>query len=244
MQTTFSTVTVLDIPFVKTTTDELLKVLKQRIVDQQNTFVVTANPEIAMYAHDHPDYLDLIHTADFVTPDGVGILDGAKILKQPLPERITGFDTLEALLNWASDNHRSAYFVGAKPVVIAQLKRVLDIQFPGLIIAGMHDGYFEDDAEIVADIAAKQPDMVFAALGFPKQERFINAHRHTTKGLWMGVGGSFDVLAGAVVRAPEFWQKHHLEWLYRTVKEPKRLKRIAVIPHYLHLVRRQAKKLK
>ena len=83
--------------------------------------------------------------------------------------------------------------------------------------------------------------MVFAALGFPKQEQFIADHRHVTHGLWMGVGGSFDVLAGVVVRAPKFWQDHHIEWLYRTLKEPKRLKRIAVIPHYLRLVRQQAK---
>lgn len=242
MQTTFPTVTVLDLPFVKTTAAALLPVLQQRISDRQNTFVVTANPEIAMYAHEHADYRDLLLSADFITPDGVGILDGAKILKQPLPERITGFDTLQALLTWGSDHHRSAYFLGAKPAVIAQLKPILARDYPGLVIAGIRDGYFQDAAPIVADIEAQQPDMVFAALGFPKQEQFIHQHRHVTKGLWMGVGGSFDVLAGAVVRAPKFWQDHHLEWFYRTVKEPKRLKRIAVIPHYLHLVRQQAKR--
>lgn len=241
MQTTFPTVTVLDIPFVKTTAANLLTVLQQRITQQENTFVVTANPEIVMYAHEHADYRDLIQHADFVTPDGVGILDGAQILKQPLPERITGFDTLQALLTWGSDHHRSAYFLGAKPAVIAQLKPILAREYPGLVIAGIHDGYFQDEAPIIADIAAKQPDMVFAALGFPKQEQFIQRNRHVTKGLWMGVGGSFDVLAGAVIRAPKFWQEHHLEWFYRTLKEPKRLKRIAVIPCYLHLVRQQAK---
>ncbi|MFD1455178.1 WecB/TagA/CpsF family glycosyltransferase [Levilactobacillus lanxiensis] len=242
MQTTFPTVTVLDLPFVKTTAADLLPVLQQRITQQQNTFVVTANPEIAMYAHEHAAYRDLILGADFITPDGVGILDGAKILKQPLPERITGFDTLQDLLTWGSDQHRSAYFLGAKPEVIAQLKPILARDYPGLEVAGIHDGYFQDEAPIVADITAKQPDMVFAALGFPKQEQFIHQYRHTTKGLWMGVGGSFDVLAGAVIRAPKFWQDHHLEWFYRTLKEPKRLKRIAVIPRYLHLVRQQAKR--
>lgn len=242
MQPSFSTVTVLDIPFIKTTAAEFQETLQQRILTQQNTFVVTANPEIVMYAHHHPDYHQLLQSADFVTPDGIGILDGAKILKQPLPERITGFDTLTDLLQWASDHHRSAYFVGAKPEVIAALKRKLPQDYPGLVIAGLHDGYFKDDSAIVADIQRTQPDMVFAALGFPKQENFIAEHRQATKGLWMGVGGSFDVLAGAVVRAPQWWQKHHLEWLYRTLKEPKRLKRIAVIPHYLHLVRQQAKR--
>lgn len=241
MQSTFPTVTVLDIPFVKTTAAEFLTEVQHRIIQQQNTFVVTANPEIVMYGHDHPDYQQLLLTADFITPDGIGILNGAQILNQPLPERITGFDTLQALLKWGSDQHRSAYFLGAKPTVIAQLKEVLARDYPGLQVVGLHDGYFKDATPIVADIQAQQPDMVFAALGFPKQEQFIADHRHVTHGLWMGVGGSFDVLAGAVVRAPKFWQNHHIEWLYRTLKEPKRLKRIAVIPHYLRLVRQQAK---
>ncbi|WP_395321359.1 WecB/TagA/CpsF family glycosyltransferase [Levilactobacillus parabrevis] len=242
MQPSFSTVTVLDLPFVKTTAANFQQTIQQRIIAQQNTFVVTANPEIVMYAHHNPAYKQLVQSADFITPDGIGILDGAKILKQPLPERITGFDTLIRLLQWASDHHRSAYFVGAKPEVIAALKQKLPRDYPGLIIAGIHDGYFKDDTAIIADIQRTQPDMVFAALGFPKQEEFVATHRHMTKGLWMGVGGSFDVLAGAVDRAPKFWQDHHLEWFYRTVKEPKRLKRIAVIPHYLHLVRQQAKR--
>jgi len=244
MQSTFPTVTVLGIPFVKTTAANFTAVLQQRIVQKQSTFVVTANPEIVMYAHNHADYHNLLQAADFVTPDGIGILDGAKILKQPLPERITGFDTLQELLKWGSDQHRSAYFVGAKPSVINQLRTLLPQQNPGLNVVGLHDGYFQDDAEVVNDIQRTQPDMVFAALGFPKQEQFIQAHRHVTKGLWMGVGGSFDVLAGAVDRAPQFWQDHHLEWFYRTVKEPKRLKRIAVIPHYLRLVRQQAKHMR
>lgn len=241
MSATFPTVTVLEIPFIKTTQAQFLTTLQQRITQQENTFVVTANPEIVMYAHEHPDYQATIQGADFVTPDGIGILNGAQILGQPLPERITGFDTLQALLTWGSDHHRSAYFVGAKPDVVAKLATRLPQAYPGLDIVGLKDGYFQDAAPIVADIAAKQPDMVFAALGFPKQENFIATHRQVTQGLWMGVGGSFDVLAGTVPRAPQFWQDHHLEWLYRTLKDPKRLKRIAVIPRYLHLVKRQAK---
>ncbi|GEO70800.1 WecB/TagA/CpsF family glycosyltransferase [Levilactobacillus acidifarinae] len=244
MSSTFPTVTVLDIPFINTTAAQFTAAVQRRIVQQQSTFVVTANPEIVMYAHDHPDYRKLLQTADYVTPDGIGILNGAQILGDPLPERITGFDTLQALLQWGSDQHRSAYFVGAKPAVIARLKTILPQRYPGLNIVGLRDGYFADAQTVANDIATQAPDMVFAALGFPKQERFIATYRHTTHGLWMGVGGSFDVLAGTVARAPEFWQKHHLEWFYRTVKEPKRLKRIAVIPHYLRLVKQQAKRQK
>lgn len=241
MSTTFPTVTVLNIPFINTTASQFITTIQERITQRQTTFVVTANPEIVMYARQHPTYQHVLQSADFITPDGIGILNGAQILGQPLPERITGFDTLEALLQWGSDQHRSAYFVGAKPEVIARLKKILPQRYPGLTIAGLHDGYFQDDQAMAAKIAATAPDMVFAALGFPKQELFIAKHRHLVSGLWMGVGGSFDVLAGTVARAPKFWQEHHLEWLYRTIKEPKRLKRIAVIPHYLRLVKQQAK---
>lgn len=241
MQTTFPTVSVLNVPFIKASRAQFLSTLQARIDHQQNTFVVTANPEIVMYAHQHADYLRLLQHADFVTPDGVGILDGAKILGDPLPERITGFDTMTALLTWGSDHHKAAYFVGAKPEVIDFLRDILPSHYPGLNIVGLRDGYFTDEQAVADDIAAKQPDMVFAALGFPKQEHFIATHRQAVNGLWMGVGGSFDALAGTVPRAPEFWQKHHLEWAYRTLKEPKRLKRIAVIPRYLRLVRQQAK---
>ncbi|HIW72401.1 MAG TPA: WecB/TagA/CpsF family glycosyltransferase [Candidatus Levilactobacillus faecigallinarum] len=242
MQPTFQTVTVLGVPFINTTAATFLSTLQTRIDQQQATFVVTANPEIVMYAHDHADYHAILQRATYITPDGIGILDGAKILGHTLPERITGFDTLQALLAWGSDHHKSAYFLGAKPEVVAQLGKILPQRYPGLNIVGLRDGYFTDEQAVATDIAAKHPDMVFAALGFPKQEVFIDTYRHTTHGLWMGVGGSFDVLAGAVIRAPKFWQDHHLEWFYRTVKEPKRLKRIAVIPHYLHLVRQQAKR--
>lgn len=244
MSTTFPTVTVLDIPFINTTAAQFIATVQDRILHRKTTFVVTANPEIVMYARQHPAYRQVLQSADFVTPDGIGILNGAQILGHPLPERITGFDTLEALLQWGSDQHRSAYFVGAKPEVIARLNKILPKRYPGLTIAGLHDGYFKDDQAMADEIAAAAPDMVFAALGFPKQELFIAKHRHQVSGLWMGVGGSFDVLAGTVARAPQFWQDHHLEWLYRTVKEPKRLKRIAVIPHYLRLVKQQAKQTK
>ncbi|PWF99351.1 WecB/TagA/CpsF family glycosyltransferase [Levilactobacillus bambusae] len=239
MPQSFPTITILNVPFIKATQNDFVQVLEERVNHHQNTFVVTANPEIVMYAQAHPDYQRRLHTADYITPDGIGIIKGAEILNTPLKDRITGYDTMLDLLTWGSQTHKRVYFVGAKPFVIAKLKSVLADQYPGLEIAGLQDGYFTDEASVATQIHDANPDMVFVALGFPKQEQFIMDHRHEAAALWMGVGGSFDVLVGAVKRAPKFWQNHHLEWLYRMLKEPKRIKRDLVLPQYLMAVKKE-----
>ncbi|MFD1125471.1 WecB/TagA/CpsF family glycosyltransferase [Lentilactobacillus raoultii] len=227
------TVSILGIPFENTSRDAFESLLKNRIEHHENTFVVTANPEIVMYARQNRPYMKLIKQADFIVADGIGIIMGAKLLKRPLQERITGYDLFVSLLEWGSQTHKSAYFVGAKTEVINQLKTVVAQKYPGLKIAGTHNGYFGDDRNIVHDIARTHPDMVFVATGYPKQETFIDKNRQATNGLWMGIGGSFDVLTGNVKRAPESWQNKHLEWLYRVIKEPSRLSRLSVLPKYL-----------
>lgn len=232
-------VTILGIPFINTTKHQFEKIIHERISNHKNTFVVTANPEIVMYANDHQDYAALIKSADYIIADGIGIVIGAKMLKHPIKERITGYDLFTHLLNWGNQHHKSAYFVGAKPEVIKKLQKAVAEKYPQLTIAGTHDGYFQDDQEIVADIQVQQPDMVFVATGYPKQEQFIQKNRHTTTGLWMGIGGSFDVLTGTVKRAPETWQELHLEWLYRVIKEPSRISRLMVLPKYLLRVLKQ-----
>ncbi|KRM10339.1 WecB/TagA/CpsF family glycosyltransferase [Lentilactobacillus farraginis] len=226
-------VSILGVPFEDTNQKDFEALLKKRIDAHQNTFVVTANPEIVMYARHNRLYNQLIHKADYIIADGIGIIIGAKLLKQPLAERITGYDLFVSLLHWGSQTHKSAYFVGAKTDVINKLKQVVAKSYPGLTIAGTHNGYFGDDRNIVNDIARTQPDMVFVATGYPKQEEFIERNRKAADGLWMGIGGSFDVLTGTVKRAPQSWQKMHLEWLYRVVKEPSRIYRLSVLPKYL-----------
>lgn len=226
-------VSILGIPFENTNQEQFENLLKQRINHHKNTFVVTANPEIVMYARQNRPYETLIKRADYIIADGIGIIIGAKLLKNPLQERIAGYDLFVSLLEWGSQNHKSAYFVGAKTEVINKLREVVAQKYAGLKIAGTHNGYFGDDRNIINDIRRTQPDMVFVATGYPKQEEFIDKNRQTTDGLWMGIGGSFDVLTGTVKRAPGSWQKMHLEWLYRVVKEPSRISRLSVLPKYL-----------
>ncbi|WP_109249084.1 WecB/TagA/CpsF family glycosyltransferase [Lentilactobacillus kefiri] len=238
-QSTANTVDILGIHFLNTTEKAFQNILHKRINDGTNTFVVTANPEIVMYAKSDPSYEKLIQTADYIIPDGIGIIIGAKMLKTPLHERVTGYDLFVHLLEWGNAHQKSAYFVGAQPAVIRKLRKVVEKDYPFLTIASTHDGYFGDDRNIVHDINRTKPDMVFVATGYPKQEEFIDKNRSASDGLWIGIGGSFDVLTGTVKRAPKAWQRMHLEWLYRVVKEPSRIGRLMVLPKYLWQIIKQ-----
>ncbi|TMT00693.1 WecB/TagA/CpsF family glycosyltransferase [Apilactobacillus kunkeei] len=234
-------VNILGFDFLNSPFNDFMENIKKRIDNRENTFVVTANPEIVVHALNDQKYTDTIKKSDYLVADGIGIVMGANILGSDMSERITGYDILLDLLNWGNQNQKSAYFLGAKPEVIADLKKIIPQKYPGLTVSGYHDGYFTDDNEIAAEIKQKQPDMVFAALGFPKQEYFIEKHRHVNDGLWIGLGGSFDVLSGHVQRAPQFWINHHIEWLYRLIKEPTRFKRMLALPKFIRLVKKQKK---
>ncbi|KRL02787.1 WecB/TagA/CpsF family glycosyltransferase [Liquorilactobacillus capillatus] len=229
-------VDILGVKFTKITNHELLEQLKKDSLLHKNRFVVTANPEIVLFARQNPKYTSILNTADYTTADGIGIIKGARILNRPLPERVTGYDTLLALLSFANEQQKRVYFLGAQPTVITKMIAKIKRKYPKLIIAGYHDGYFRDEEAVAHDIRQAAPDFVFVALGFPKQEFFIDTYRHSSQAIWMGVGGSFDVLAGVTRRAPLFWQKHHLEWFYRLLQEPSRLGRMLALPHYLLLI--------
>lgn len=207
----------------------------KRVNGNKKTFVVTANPELVMYANRDRDYLHVLRKADFVTPDGIGVVIASKILRKPLKERVAGYDLMNELLRRAERENRSVYLLGAKGTTLEKAYRNIKKQYPDLKIVGRHHGYFDIEDETVADeIARLQPDFVFAALGFPKQEFWISRYiGKFEKGLFMGVGGSFDVWAGEVKRAPDVWIKLHLEWLYRLIKQPSRWKRMLVLPQFL-----------
>lgn len=226
---------ILDLPFHHITKEKLLNQLQQNIKAEKKTFIVTANPEIAMYAHCNLSYKKIVKLADHIIADGIGIIYGAKILKTPLPERIAGFDLMVNLLELANREQLRVYFLGARENVITQTVENVQRDYPKLKIAGYHHGFFAtDDEQIVNKVKETQPDLVFVALGFPKQEEWI--HRHYDefqKGIFIGVGGSFDILAGAAKRAPDFWIKLHLEWLHRLLMQPTRWKRMLVLPKFI-----------
>lgn len=226
-----TSVTIMGIPFIHTTKQEFLeKYLAPRIANQENTFVVTANPEIVMHAREHPAYKEIVLSADYVVPDGSGILMAAKYQKEPLPERIPGFDLMLDLLDHAERGGYRCFFLGAEETVNEKMVKEVKHKYPDLKIAGHHHGFFDlDDTEIAAKVERTNPDIIFVALGFPKQEEWIAKYRQQfSKGLFIGLGGSFDTIAGVTKakRAPQFWISLNLEWLYRLIKQPTRLKRI------------------
>lgn len=184
--------------------------------------VVTPNPEIAYAASNNPELAAIINQADLVIADGIGIVMGSRILGDPVPEQVRGIDLATNLLKELNARGKGRIFLfGTKPEVVAEAARRIGQQYPGLTVAGYRDGFFtpEDEAAIVAQIRAAQPDILFTALGSPKQERWL--HKHLPQlgvKVGIGVGGTIDVWAGAVPRAPEWVQKVNLEWLYRIVK--------------------------
>ncbi|MCY9138661.1 WecB/TagA/CpsF family glycosyltransferase [Peribacillus frigoritolerans] len=237
-------VEILTIPFIDSNMEEFMNgMIYPRLMNQEKTFVVTANPEIVEYANEHQDYKDIIISADYITPDGVGIIMASKWLNQPLQERITGFDLMNELFRVADEKALKVYLLGAEESVIEAAALKVKELYPGLELVGYNHGYIDiKDDTLPKSIAELEPDIILTALGFPRQEKWVSRHYALfNKGLFMGVGGSFDVLAGKVNRAPVFWQKMRLEWLYRLIQQPSRWKRMLALPRFVLKVRRLRK---
>lgn len=222
-------VSIMDINFYNTTKQDLLKNdLYPRIARGEKCFLVTANPEIVMYARDEAEYKAIVQSADFVIPDGIGIIKASNWIKQPLKERIPGFELMLDLLSYADEHQLSCYFLGAQEEINEKAVKEVRKTYPGIKIAGRHHGYFEiEDRAVAEDVKETTPDLVFVALGMPRQEQWIAEYMpEFDKGVFMGVGGSFDTLTGEVKRAPQAWINLNLEWLYRFIKQPVRFKRL------------------
>lgn len=207
--------------------ESFFKYICGRALAGEKTFVVTANPETFMHGKNNSDFHRLLCDKETViTPDGIGVVKAAQWAKKAPKERITGVETTCELLRFGGEQGLSAYFYGARPEVLEKLAATVKEEYPGLNIVGLKDGYNNDDDEVFADIKEKQPDMVFVALGIPRQEILIYKHLSDfKKGIFMGIGGSLDVLSGTKKRAPEFFIRLNCEWLYRIALEPKRLGR-------------------
>ena len=225
---------ILGVPFVNTSQKDFIDTLQKHIARQERTFVVTANPEIVMHSLEDQQYKGTLAKAQYITADGIGIVKAAAIIGEPLPERVSGYDLMLDLLEAADKNHSSIFFLGAAEEVLQQTVAKAKTDYPGIKIAGSHNGFFDwNDPLLPQQIKNAAPDIVFVALGFPRQEQWIGAHiEEFDKGIFIGIGGSFDVFSGTVKRAPELWQKMNLEWFYRLVKQPSRWKRMLVLPKF------------
>ena len=199
-----------------------LELLKEDKVSQ----VVTINPEMFSQAKKDSGFKKIVEEAEMVVPDGVGVKLALKLKGQNV-QRIAGIDFAKRLLEESSKNGISVGIVGAKEEVITKAVKELQTSIDGLNIVYYHNGYFSDDNEIYNGLKETSPHLILVAMGSPRQEEFIyNAKQVLNPALMVGIGGSLDVWSGTVKRAPEIYQKLGLEWLYRTVSQPERFKRI------------------
>jgi len=228
-------VEIFNIPFINMTKEDILKVLEERVKKNKKTYVVTANAEIAMYAKKNISYFNIITKADYIVPDGIGIVKGAKILKKEIKERVPGIELMVNLLEIANKFNQKVYFYGAKEEILEKMIEKIKVEYSNINIVGYSNGYINDDNnEITNDIINLKPDYIFVAKGAPLQDKWIDkVIQKVDSGLFMGVGGSFDVLSGNVKRAPKIWQKLNLEWLYRIAGDPKRWKRSMELPKFV-----------
>ena len=227
------------------TMDEAVARAMELLRGSETAYAVTPNAEIVWEAMHDPALRDLIAAAALVLPDGAGVVLGARILGTPLKEKVAGIDFAGRLMAAMAQSGHKLYLLGSKPGVAEEAARRCVEKFPGLQICGTADGYFQDEGPVVEAINASGADAVFVCLGAPKQERFMKAHQQELHAHFLiGLGGSLDGFAGNVKRAPKWMIRCNLEWLYRLVKEPRRLGRMMRLPKFILAVRKEARRRK
>jgi len=232
-----SRIDVLGIGFDNITMADAVDTALELIKEHRGAYVVTPNPEIVWMCRENKALENAAKNASLVLADGIGIIYGAKILKTPLKQKLPGADFAANLIEALAKSGDSVYLLGSKPGVADTAAERLHEKYPNLVIAGVHDGYFQDDSHIIADINEKAPDFLLVCLGAPKQELWmLENSSHLNVGIMAGLGGTLDVIAGTVSRAPERWQRLGLEWLYRLMKEPRRIGRTMKLPLFIFAV--------
>lgn len=236
-------VDVLGVGFDNLTLDEAVARGMELVCGEGTHYVVTPNPEIVEVCRENPAARDAVNGADLVLPDGVGVVKGAAMLGTPLKEKTPGIEFAAGLMGKMAQQGKSLYLLGAKPGVAELAGQRLTQRYPGLRIAGTHDGYFKEDGPVVEAIRQSGADVVFVCLGAPKQELWMAKNGSATGAhLLCGLGGSLDVFAGVVARAPKFWSDHGLEWFYRLCKEPRRIGRMMKLPLFLVHVKQEKRR--
>jgi len=207
--------------------------------DDCTKMIFTPNPEMVMLAQKEAEFARVLAAGDLVVPDGIGIVHASRLTKSKISQRVPGIDLLTNLFDRIKNTGHSVYFLGASPGVAEAAAANMREKFPGLNVCGCHHGYFgdEDEAAIVADIKAAKADIVVVGLNFPRQEKWIFRHKDQLGAkIIHGGGGSLDVFAGKVSRAPRIFQKLGLEWLFRLMRQPSRLLRQTVLVKFVVLI--------
>ncbi|NLK09184.1 MAG: WecB/TagA/CpsF family glycosyltransferase [Firmicutes bacterium] len=238
------TVNILGTEIHRLSREHLLQLIEERYEEGIPTWIVTANAEMAVRAKEEAEVADVLAKADLRLADGAGIVWAAKQMGSNVPERLPGVEIAEELVAWAAVNNLTIYMLGAGPGVAEEAVLELQTRYPGLRIVGYHHGYFDEKQEldILDDIRKKKPNLLLVALGAPRQEQWIAQHFPSLNtAIAVGVGGSFDVWAGRVKRAPTWMGERGLEWLYRLIKEPRRAKRMLALPRFVWYIKRESR---
>lgn len=215
------------------TLPEAVEYALERMERRRGAYVVTPNTEIVLAARRSGALRSALEAAELSLPDGAGVLLASRILAAPIEERIAGIDFAAALFARMAEQGRSVYLFGARQGVAARASKKLSASFPGLVIAGTESGFFDEKEEpaLIARINACSPDLLLVCLGSPRQELWMQRNAPRLRvGLMAGVGGALDVFAGDIGRASEAWRRCGMEWLYRLLRQPSRLRRDLILP--------------
>ena len=214
--------------------DEIIEDIKKRMEEGLTSTIIAVNPEKVITASQDEQVKTLINDATYQIPDGVGILLASRLKGGDIQSRVTGVDMMDRLLKFASDEGKKVFMYGAKEEVVATAKAKIEEKYPRIQITGYSNGYTKDQDELVRKINESGAEIIFVALGSPRQELWIRDHmKELNVKVYQGVGGSFDVFAGNVKRAPSVFRKAGLEWFYRLITDPKRFKRQLALPKFL-----------
>lgn len=240
MQVCILKIDVMGVLFDNVTMEQAIDRAAALLPARKSAYCVTPNAEIVWEAMHDSAFRDLVNRADLVLPDGAGVVLGAKILERPLKGKVAGIDFADRIAEYLSGTGGSLYLLGSKPGIAQKAGENLKKKYPGLTVCGTADGYFQDETPVVERINAACPDVLFVCLGAPKQELFMARHqKELSVGLMIGLGGSLDGFAGTVKRAPKWMIRCNLEWLYRLLKEPRRLGRMMRLPKFVLACKKQ-----
>lgn len=229
-------IAVLNVMIDVVTMKEAVTTVKQFVLQKKPHLIVTPNAEMIMMANKDKQLAHIINKADLVIPDGAGVVWAARYQGNLMPERVAGYDLVQCLLREAVNEKYRIYLFGGAPGVADKARKIAEDRFPGVKIVGTRNGFFnkQEEAEILNEIKTCQPDILLVALGVPRQEKWLDEYKDELRvPAAIGVGGTFDVMAGLVQRAPLWMQRSNLEWLFRLLSEPKRAIRMLALPRFV-----------
>ena len=215
---------------------ETLEAIDRFISSREPSHVVTLDSSMCVIARDDPALMDIVCHAQLVTPDSAGVLWACRRLGTPLKERVSGVEIVDRLCSLSPTRGYRLFFFGSAPGVAQAAAERMRVRYPGCQVVGTRDGFFtpEQEPEIVEQIKMARPDILCVALGIPRQEKWIHRFREELRvPVLIGVGGTFDVYSGRVKRAPVWMQRLNLEWLYRLLKNPRKIGKVMTLPKFV-----------